>query len=178
MGVGAGFLNIGTVHLKGGLILGAEVRQLRYATLHPESHFVLGYTCLGLRITEAIKGFTVQFSKSVKHGPAVPWVDTWGVLDVEDGITGAAESHAIILGGQKTATPHAGEESLCLAGLGKSRSENDEGGGKRTWSLICSRRVVPSTPSVSTSWNLMTCSRVIEYSMSRFKVKRCSRLST
>lgn len=105
-------LDFGAVHLQGLFGFAGEIDQFGDAALHPPGHFILGDACECFGVPEAIDGSLVECGECIQHGAAAGGSDTLRIFDVEDRVTNAAESDAGVSGGQKSAAPHAREESL------------------------------------------------------------------
>ncbi len=129
-GVGetAGAFHVGPVHFEGGIGFTGEIGEFGHAGLHAERHLVLGDPGLDFGITEGAMMPVVQFIEGIEHVTSVGGQDAGRVLEVEDGIAGAAEGDAGVAGGEEAGTPHAGEEGLTIAGGGEGGGEDDEGG--------------------------------------------------
>ncbi len=128
VGEAAGAFHIGAVHFEGGGGFAGEIGEFGDTGLHAERHLVLGDPGLDFRITEGPMMPVVQFIEGIEHVTSVGGEDAGRVLEVEDGIAGAAEGDAGVAGGEEAGTPHAGEEGLAIAGGGEGRGEDDEGG--------------------------------------------------
>ncbi len=112
MGVGTGLGDVRAVHFQSNLALAAEVGEVRHARLHAKGHLVLRNARLCLGIAKAFESLLVQLPERVEHRAPVTGIYAGRVLHVQHRITGTAQFHAIVLGRQKPAGPHAREERL------------------------------------------------------------------
>ena len=112
MGVSAGFGGVRAVHFKRGLTLAAEISEVRYARLHTKSHLVLRNARLCFGIAKSLEGLLVQLTERIQHRASIAGIHARRVLHVQHRIAAAAQFHAVVLGRQKPAGPHAREKRL------------------------------------------------------------------
>ena len=112
MGVGAGLGGVRAVHLQRGLTLAAEISEVRHARLHTKSHLVLRNARLCFGIAKALEGLLVQLTERIQHRASVAGIHAGWILYVQHRIAAAAQFHAVVLGRQKPAGPHAREKRL------------------------------------------------------------------
>ena len=104
-GVAAWASGIGTVELEDLVGLVGEVGELGHAGLHAEGHLILADAGRDLGVAGAFESASVQFGESVEHLAAESAGKALGVAQVEHGILGAAELHALVTRGQEAAAP-------------------------------------------------------------------------
>ena len=66
-GEGSGLLDLGAIHLEGGLALAGDVCELRNRGLHAVGHLVLRDPGLDLRVADSGETLPIQTAKLVEH---------------------------------------------------------------------------------------------------------------
>ena len=112
------------IHVEDVLGFVGKIRQFRHAGLHTIGHFILVDTILNFRIVVPIGGDGVQAAESIEHGASVGRFHSFWITEIEDRVARPSKSHAVVTARQKPARPHAGEECLAVATVGKARGEH------------------------------------------------------
>ncbi len=90
----AGLFGVRAVHLPDVVGFLAEVSEFRHRTLHTEGHFVLSDAGFGFRVAQLLIVQLVHLPQGVQHAATHLRRDAFRVVDEQDGVSCAAQSHA------------------------------------------------------------------------------------
>ena len=102
---GAGFVDLGAVHVQDGLLLLGDVGQFRNRLLHAKGHFVLAQRCLNFRVAGDALLVVVDLRDHVEHFSPHRAAHARRVGQKQHRVAHRLKRHALVFGRQKTRTP-------------------------------------------------------------------------
>ena len=122
---GTGLVHVGAVAVDRGGGFAFEVHELGHAALHAVGHFKLADACLDLGVAAAGEVLAIEIGDAVEHQAATFAGEPGGIIEIEYGLAGPAELHALMLARQKAAAPKTRKQALAGAGF-VDREQHDE----------------------------------------------------
>ena len=102
------------IHVEDVLRLLGEIHQLWSAGLETISHFIALDAGGDLRVASVIESELIQFGEGIQRGALGSLIDAFGIGEIEDGVSGAAQRHSGEFGGEKTGAVIAGTATGAL----------------------------------------------------------------
>ena len=127
-GEGAGLFSLLPVELIGGIGFIFQIEQIRHGSLHAKGHFVLGDARFDFRIAFLLQRQAVHLPKAIEHGAATVARHAGGVIEVEYGIAGGAQLHALVFAGQESGAPQSRKQALIRIAVAGQGIHDDERG--------------------------------------------------